>query len=120
MWIEISVVTAVVIFAILSVFIIRTLLVVQKSLGSLEKQVATLSEEAVYTLRATESRLRSVDPLLRTLSNLGEVAEVKSERLVRNQEARINGLGRAELSQDVLEWIASSAQLCQTLLKKRR
>lgn len=103
MIIEISVAVAVLIFAILTFFIVQTLLRLQKTLSRVN-----------ILLLDMEIKSKQLDSVVRSLSNLGEVCELETEQFKRNS------LGRKE--QEVPEWVdwlALSMKLGAKLIKRR-
>ncbi len=70
MVIEISVAVAVFIFAILTVFIVRTLMSVQKALDRIDHTVADV-----------EKKMSNLDPSLHAIANIGTIFEKKTDEL---------------------------------------
>lgn len=79
MW-EIALVIAAILFCVTCLFLIGTLISLQRSLVKLEH----LSEEATKTLRVLEAQLVSLNSTFRTISNLGDIAETKTFQLKEN------------------------------------
>lgn len=108
MIIEISVAIAVLIFAILAFFIIRTLFVLQNTLKRVDN-----------TLWDLEMKVKNLDPLLITLSQLGEVCEDKSEQLKKAYFTPRPSEEVKSSSADLVEWLMLSVKLGSKFLKRR-
>lgn len=110
MVIEIAVAISVFIFALLAFFIIRTLCAFQQSLRRINQ-----------LLWEMEIKMKNVDPLLRTLSNLGECCEQETERLKkaclvpRTEEA----IPKLSFTSEIVEWILVSLNLVKKIFTRR-
>lgn len=108
MLIEISVATAVLIFAILSFFIIRALVSLQCSLTHINTLVIDLQDKT-----------KKLDSTVKTIANLGDICEDKSERLknvyLEHQKEELSS--RGECTRDCAEWIVLSLKLGEKLFK---
>lgn len=107
---EISIAIAVLIFAILVFFIVKTLLILQRTL----KRVDVL-------LFDIELKSKHLDSLTRSLSNIGEICENETDRL-KEAYAERTTRQRCEAvyaTSDWAEWLVLSLNLGAKLLKKR-
>lgn len=121
MYMEIFTGIAVLTFVILTIFIIRTLIALRRSLIRVNKtlQMADLS------LAELELRMKNVDPLLHSLSHLGEICEKKTfllkQELLREKEY-VNPHAESpqnHLATDVAEWVILSASIGKKLFTGR-
>lgn len=111
MVIEISVAIAVIIFAILTIYIIQTLIALQKTLKRVDTTVSEL-----------EIRMKSIDPGLHTLSNIGKICEDKTSRLKQNYFEQLHeGVpASADYSRgEIVDWIVASIKLGEKFFNRR-
>ncbi len=108
MIIEISVAIAVLIFAILAFFIIRTLFVLQRTLKRID-----------HALFEMELKSKNLDPLLRTLSNLGDYCETKSERLANEEHRDQKFTSTSGWTSEWADWLLLSLKLGTKFLNRR-
>lgn len=73
MFIEISIVIALIIFAVLAFYMIRTLIAMQHSLRHLD-----------HLMKETEFKMRNFDSLLHSASNLGDVFKAATGKMKKN------------------------------------
>lgn len=107
---------AVVLFAILIFFIIRTLISVNRTIQHVD-----------FTIVKMEMRMKSIDPILRSISNLGEIGEEKTAHLKEEcrkrslYEERVNHQRFQEdsVKGDLAEWVLLSANLATKFFKRR-
>lgn len=108
MIIEICVVIAVVIFAVLAYVTIQTQLALQKTLRTLD--IASLDFLV---------KLQNLESVLRTISNVGEITESETDRLKalykRNKEFHPDFVNKNDLA----EWIALSIKLGSKFCSRR-
>lgn len=110
MIIEISVAIAVIIFAILTYVIIKTLRVLQNTLHHIDMTTLDLS-----------IKLEELESTVRSLSNLGDIAQVETEKLKLNYNKRREELKMGANSQtDLAEWIIASIKLGSKLFSRRK
>lgn len=112
MVIEISVVAAVSIFGILAIYMIQTLIALQKTLKGVN--------ETVFELK---KKMNNLDPGLTTLSNLGAICEEKTNQLKKEyfentheMEHRSNLGNNQEV---VVDWIIASIKLGEKFFNRR-
>lgn len=98
---------AVFLFALLVFFAIRALIALRATL-----------ERADDTLMELNRKMHYVDPILRTLSNLGEVSEQKTQYL-KNEFVETSNSQNDNLSNQIAEWILLSVLLGKKILKRR-
>jgi hypothetical protein len=115
--IEIAVYIALVIFAILVFFIIRTLLSLQNSL----KQLDTL-------LLQIGHKTEKFDPLVNSVSHLGEICEIKTKSLkdqyteyskleeLKKQEINCNN---KELTAELAEWLTLTFLIGKNIFRRK-
>lgn len=121
MWIEIFIGIAIFIFAITSFFLIRTLITLEKTLRKLD----ILSSESVSLVRNTDRMLDAFNPVVHSLSNIGEIVQDKTSQLrtryyMEKERERIPQQARsAATSQEIMEWALLSAQLFQKFVNRR-
>ena len=121
MWIEIFIGIALLIFALLAFFLIRTLITLDKTLRKLD----ILSSESVSLVRNTDKMLDAFQPAFHSLANIGEIAEDKTSRLrthyyMEKERERIPPIAKRSLtSEEILEWALLSAQLVQKFVNRR-
>lgn len=110
MVIEISIAVAVFIFAVLVFFIVRILIATQKSLYRVQQMTYEM-----------ENRMKSFDPILHTIANLGEICEKESERIkCAYLVKKVNYASREPgLSCEVIDWIVLSVKLGEKLINRR-
>ena len=108
MWIEISIALAVLIFAILSFFVIQTLIALKSSLHKIDHMTQEL-----------EIKTKNVDSFLHALSNLGDICEHKTNQLKQAYlEKQIQFTETNSIVNELAEWLLLSASLGEKLLKK--
>lgn len=117
MW-EIAVVIAVIVFSITCFFVIRTLITLQRSILSMQGKIENLSEEATTALRLTEARLMLFDSTFRSLSNVGDICELKTAEW--KAAAAAPPMKEKRIGEDIVRWALTSAELYQQLFKKKR
>lgn len=109
MIVEISVAIAVFIFAVLSIFIIKTLISVERSLQRINHFTIELEE-----------RIKALDSTLNSISNVGDITELESARL---KEEYIKHAAKcpthSTCSEDLADWLVSSIKLGSKLLTRR-
>ena len=93
---EICAILAVVIFALLAGFIIRTLLPLQRSFADVEK------------------KLKDLNPLVKTFSEDEDVKKIKDTKKIHEVNNPEDNVGF-----DVVEWILLSYKLGEKLIKRR-
>lgn len=110
MIVEIAALAAVLIFGVLAYFIVRTLLVLQKSLKGIDL-VAT----------EIELKLKNLDSSFRAISNLGVIAEEKTEQVRRNflEEQCAKTARGSDSADDLVTWLLSTLKLGIKFLTKR-
>lgn len=104
MIIEVSVALAVLIFAILAFFIVKTLLRLQRTLNSVD-----------CLLIDVEIKSKNLDALVRSLSNLGEICEMETEEFKKACMER----RKQESTPEWVDWLALSMKLGAKLIKRR-
>lgn len=110
MIIEISVAIAVIIFAILTYQIIKTLRALQNTLRHIDMTTLDLS-----------IKLEELESTVHSISNLGDIAQVETEKLKLNYNKRIEELRMGANSQnDLAEWLVASIKLGSKLFSRRR
>jgi uncharacterized protein YoxC len=107
MVIEISIAVAVLLFAVLVFFIARTLIATQQCLYRVQQMTLDM-----------ENRMKSFDPILHTITNLGEICERESERIKSAYLIKkANCVSREPgLSCEVIDWIVLSVKLGEKLI----
>lgn len=121
MWIEIFIGIALIIFAITAFFLIRTLITLEKTLRKLD----ILSSESVSLVRNTDKMLDAFNPVVNSLSNIGEIVEDKTSQLrtryyMEKERERIPvAAKRSVTSEEILDWALLSAQLFQKFVNRR-
>lgn len=112
MIIEISIAIAVLIFAILAFFVIRTLLSFQKSMKRFD-----------FIAIEIEMKLKNLDSSFQTFSNLGDIAERKTEEIKKHFLSEPHEKGREEMeidpTVDLIAWLLSTLKLGIKILTKR-
>lgn len=110
-------VIAVIIFAILVFFIVRTLLTVNRTLQHVD-----------FTMVKLEMRMKSIDPLLKSVSNLGDIAEDKTSHLKEEccrraslceEKQYYKRQSQDEIKGELAEWVLLSANLATKFFKRR-
>lgn len=106
---EICAILAVLIFAILAIYIIRTLIVIQKA----------LKEHTILTNHLDEN-LKKMDSTFRSISNLGHISEEKTLRL-REQLQHVNSYAPqdCETTDDVATLLLTILKLGSKFLKRK-
>jgi|GEM_PF-4694991 len=127
MWLEIFVGIALLIFAVTAYFLIRTLITMEKTLRKLD----ALSSESVSLVRNTDRMLTAFDPVLHSLSNIGEIVEDKTTDLraryyaererdyLERKRERIPTPPRSDTPKEIVEWALLSAQLFNKFANRR-
>lgn len=109
MIIEISIAIAVFIFAVLAFFIIRTLISLQHTLRRFDHLSLDM-----------EIKLKNVDSLLRTLSNIGDITEQKTHLIKKDYFANSEETHQTNnYTEDLSEWLVSSIKLGSKLINRR-
>lgn len=109
MIIEISLAVAVFIFAILSIFIIKTLITLQHSLKRIDHLTVNI-----------ESKLNSFDSTLNTISNIGDLTEVETKYLKEKHHKNAKEFVNNEsCSEDLADWLVASIKLGGKFLTRR-
>lgn len=109
MFYEIVISISIIIFAILTYYVIRTLLVVQQSLHKLN-----------FFMDDMEIRMQKVDPLIRAVSNVGDICEKKTQHLHQEFIEKKNAIESQEAPQSDLEdWMLLGLLLLKKILKRR-
>jgi uncharacterized protein YoxC len=109
MFIDIILLLAIIIFAVLTYVVIRTLLVVQESLRKLN-----------FFMDDMEVRMEKVDPLIQAVSNVGEICEEKTAALHHEFIEKKKFMDAQENPQnDVTDWLLLSLILVKKFLKRR-
>ena len=110
MIIEISVAVAVALFAILSIFIIRTLMSLQRSMRRVDQAIVDV-----------EMKMRNFDSSLKALSNIGDICEQETlqlkQKFLTKHEKKI--VEKECVTSDLAEWLIVSIKLGEKLLKRR-
>lgn len=119
MW-EIAVVVAVIVFTITCFFIIRTLVAIERALTSLQKKVEHLCDEGSRVIRKTDNRLESLDSVFRSISNLGDIGETKTQELKsylleKPSPVRVD----PPFGEELAGWALSTVSIYRKFLKKR-
>lgn len=112
MFIEISIGIAIFLFALLTFFVIQTLLTFQKTLTRIN-----------YTMTDLNVRTESLDPMLRSLNNLGEICEHKTLLLKKNyfeSSSRSSSSHQDMTTNELAEWLLLSATLGQKFFFNKR
>lgn len=111
MAIEISAALAALFFAILVVFVVKTLISLQRTL----KKVNILLDE-------TAIKARQLDGLMQSLSNVGDICERETDRLKKGYTERKMAREREEdlaPASEWAEWLALSLKIGAKLLKRK-
>ena len=109
MIIEISVAVAVLIFAILTFFVVRTLITLQSSLKRIDRLMLEV-----------DLKIRHLESTMRTISNLGDIAEQQTEQLKQQLANRVDDVEKSsECSGDLATWLIASVNLGGKLLARR-
>ena len=120
MW-EIAIVIASAVFVITCLFIIRLLIVVNRKLAPLINTIEDVCEEGRQVLKTTDKRLESLDSLFRTISNLGDIGEFKSQELKSYLLEHQQPVQEASsLGEEVARWALSTASIYRKFNEKRR
>ena len=109
MIIEISIAIAVFIFAILAFFIIHTLFALQRTLRGIDRINAEIIE-----------KFNHLDSTLETISNLGEISKLETDKMKLAYCLRQNALPAESCSNDLANWVLASIKLGSKLLKRRQ
>ena len=114
MW-EIVGVVGIAVFSITCFFFIRTLIAAERAL----KKVEQLCEEATPLLKTTDNRLESLDSLFRTISNLGDIGEIKTQEL-KHYFLERQSLQKEDppLGEELAKWALSTLSIYRKFLKK--
>ena len=119
MW-EIAIVVAVIVFSITCFFIIRTLIAINRALAPLQKKVDHLCDEGIRVLRTTDHRLNSLDSVFRSISNLGDISESKTQELKSYLLAKpLHVREDPPLGEELTNWALSTVSIYRKFLKKR-
>lgn len=110
MILEISAALAVLIFAILALVIVKALMRLQKTLDRVDCLLFDL-----------ELKSKNLDPLFRSLSNLGEICDTETDLLKRASLERRKKQECQDLSASTewVDWLALSMKLGAKLIKRR-
>jgi ATP-dependent exoDNAse (exonuclease V) alpha subunit len=110
MIIDISVAIAVLIFAILTAFIIQTLCALRHTLLGIDRLNVEISE-----------KLNRLDPTLQAISNLGEISKFETDKIKIAYLIKQNELGKAHNpSNDLAEWLVASVKLGSKMFLRRQ
>lgn len=118
---EIALVIAVIVFSVTCFFLIRTLIAVQRSVLSVQNKFEKLSDESMIAMHAIEARVASFDSSLRSVSNIGDICEVKTrafKETILSPECLIKQ-ENINLSEEIIHWAVISAHLYQQIFKRR-
>lgn len=107
---EICAIVAVIIFAILAAYVINTLSAVQK----------TLREHKILTCHL-DDKLRKLDSTFQTISNLGDISEVKTLQLREQLQHSIahDFQQPTDYSEDIVTLLLSTLKLGSKFLKRK-
>lgn len=107
---DISIVVAVLIFAILTIFIVRTLISLQKTLCRVNQMTLSI-----------ESKMNNLDSTLHAVSNLGDICENETERLKSYYfERKSDCVQSPDSAQEFAEWVVLSVKLGDKILNRRK
>lgn len=110
MYFEIAAISAVVIFAILSFFLIRTLVSLQHTLRRVDHLAIEL-----------DIKMKQLNSLVKTVSHLGDICEEKTARLKEQYiEKKESASHESVFTEDIAAWILTSFRLGSKLLKRRK
>lgn len=116
---EIALVAAVAVFAVTCFFVIRTLIAIDRAIAPLQKKVEHLCDEGCRVLRTTDNRLESLNSVFRSISNLGDIGESKTQKL---KSYLLEGQPpvREEplLGEELAQWALSTVSIYRKFLKK--
>lgn len=109
MYFEISAILAVIIFAILTFYIIRTLITVRRSLQRLD-----------HLLFELDHKIKHMESTLKTISNIGDICEEKTKRLrehyLENQALEPK---KVDDSEELTDWLLASLKLGSKFLRRK-
>lgn len=109
MFFEIAAVAAVIIFAILAVYIIRTLVCLQRTLRRVELLIVD-----------TDCKIRQLESTFQTVSHLGDICEEKTARLKqlyldKKEQENLN----ENYAEDLAEWLVASLKLSAKFIRRK-
>ncbi len=112
---EIALVIAAIVFSITCIFLIRTLITLNNALIPMQKKVEHLCDEGTKVLRKTES----LDSVFRSISNLGDIGETKTQELKSYLLERPHARQEPLFSEELANWALSTVAIYRKFLKKR-
>lgn len=116
---EIALVAAVAVFSVTCFFIIRTLIAIDRALKPLQKKVEHLCDEGCRALRTTNNRLESLDSTFRSISNLGDIGETKTQELKSYLLERQSPVREdPPMGEELAQWALSTVSIYRKYLKK--
>jgi hypothetical protein len=101
-------IVTVLLLGILTFFAIRTLIAMRESFQRLD-----------HTLMEIDRKMHYMDPVLRSLSNLGDVAEQKTHHL-RQEFLESSASDDDHVSEQIAEWLLLSIALSKKMFKGRK
>ena len=109
MYFEIAAIAAVIIFAILSFYIIRTLISLQHTL----RRVDLIALEM-------DCKIKHLDSTIKAVSNLGDICEEKTARL-REQylQEKERESQKLDCSDDLADWLVASLKLGAKFIRRK-
>ena len=109
MYFEIAAIAAVIIFAVLTIYVIRTLLSLQQTLKRID----------LITLEMN-LKLKQLDSTINTVSNIGDVCEEKTARMKSHYlEKKACELNGSDYSDDLAEWLIASVKLGSKFIRRK-
>lgn len=110
MYFEIAAIAAVIIFAILSFYVIKTLIAFQKTLKHIDLVTFDLN-----------LKMKNLDSTLHTISNLGDICEDKTA-LVRNElhNKKIVESGSSDYSEEVADLLLAGIKIGSKFITRRK
>lgn len=118
MW-EIALVIAVIVFSITCFFVIQTLIAIQRSLLAFQIKAENLSAVSTHFLDALDARVNSLGSTFRSISNLGDICESKTEKLKVNYlNAQTFSDEKPNVGEELVNLAMTSIRLYQQFTKK--
>ncbi len=110
MYFEIAAIAAVILFAFLTFYVIRTLISLRRTL----QRVDTLTVEIDYKLRQLESTAKAI-------SNIGDICEEKTSVLREQFLEKKERQKKADIdcSEDIAEWLLASLKLGAKFIRRK-
>lgn len=109
MYFEISAMAGVIIFAVLTFYIIRTLLAVRHSLRRLDHLMFEL-----------DIKTKHMESTLKSISNIGDICEEKTKRLREHYiEKKELESHKDDSSEELAEWLLASLKLGTQFLRRK-